>query len=472
MIGRKDQIKVLKKTVAKKKSSFIAVTGRRRIGKTFLIDTFFKNNICFRLTGIQDASIEYQVQNFTYKLEEFTTTRLSKRPTNWMEAFSELKKYLQTLDKRSKKVIFIDELPWVATARSGFLQLLGHLWNDYLSKEKHFILVVCGSSTSWIINKIVNDTGGLHNRLSEVIRLKPFTLSETQLFLQSLNIRFTPQEISKLYMTLGGVPYYLEQVNMGDSAATAIERICFSEGGILKNEYENLYKALFKNAQNHEAIVTVLATSRAGLERKEIISKSKIKAGGQYDRTMTELVQSGFVSEFIPYGRKKRGVLFRLNDEYSIFYHRFIKPNKKYTPGMWNQLASGQAYKIWLGYAFENLCLKHIAEIKQTLGISGVYSENSSIRVEGTKQEKGFQIDLIIDRNDAIINICELKYYAGLLKIDKRYSLELIERRNRFIAVTKTKKQVYTTFITSLGIFENEYSNATVDVSIELDELF
>mgnify|MGYP000350817307 CR=1 FL=1 len=472
MVGRYAEKKSLNGILKKKTSSFLAVTGRRRIGKTYLIDTHFKSNMCFRFTGIQNASFSKQINNFTNKLKEYSTDEIRNTPKTWQDALFLLKQYLKTLDKSKKQVIFIDELPWVSTSKSGFLQLLAHLWNDYLSKEKHFILVVCGSASSWLTKHIINDTGGLHNRLTDLIHLQPFTLSETKSFLNSLSIKLNTNEVAKLYMTFGGVPYYLEQVRKGESVALAIERICFSHSGVLKNEYDNLYKALFKNPSSHEAIVKVLAQKLSGLGRGEIIAKSKIKSGGNYNRTIDELVQSGFVTEFIPFGRKKRGVMYRLNDEFSIFYHKFMVGNKNYSNGMWLQLSASQAYKIWLGFAFENLCLKHIDEIKKELGISGVYSEVSSYRVAGNKTEKGFQIDLLIDRKDDVINLCEMKYYSTAYKIDKAYAKALEEKRQRFIENSKTKKRVINTLITNNGLAENEHSLAVVDTEIELEALF
>ena len=472
MVGRNVEIIKLERLVKKKKSSFLAITGRRRIGKTYLIDTYFKSKMCFRITGIQNASKDEQIVNFTHKIASFSNKNIITKPKNWQEVFMHLKLYLKTLNKRSKKVIFIDELPWIVTERSDFLQILAHFWNDYLSKEKHFILIICGSASSWLTKNIVNDKGGLHNRLTDIINLQPFNLSETKAFFKSLKINLNHQEISKLYMAFGGVPYYLEQIRKGESAAVAIERICFSSSGMLKNEYDNLYKALFKNAHNHEKIIEVLAKKHTGLDRKEIILKSKIKAGGTYSRTIEDLLLSGFITEFIPFGRKKRGVKYRLNDEFSIFYHRFMKTNKKFTKGIWLQIATSQKYKIWTGFAFENLCFRHVDQIKEALGISAVYTETSSFNLKGTAKSKGFQIDLIIDRKDNVINLCEIKYYEASFKIDKKYAINLIERKQRFIEQTKTRKQVFNTFITNYDIQKNQYANEIVDTKIILDDLF
>lgn len=468
---RADVIHRLKEHIKSKNSEFIAVTGRRRVGKTYIIDTVYESHLCFRLTGIQNGSLSEQLVNFTQKLISHSKSTLIAIPKNWQEAFILLKNYLQTQNKKKKHVIFIDELPWVNTAKSGFLQLLAHLWNDFLSKESNFILVVCGSSTSWITKKIIRDKGGLHNRLTDVIRLKPFTIQETKAFLHHKGIHMTNQQVIETYMVMGGIPYYLNDIRRGESIAVAVERMCFMDDGILKSEYENLYKALYDNPQDHEMIITTLALSKSGLTRQEIINKSKIQAGGPYQRAMEDLLLSGFVTEEVTYGNKKKGSIYRLNDEYSIFYHRFIKPNKKYIPGIWQQISASQTYKIWTGYAFENLINKHINNIKSAIGIASVFTEISVLNVVGTKEKDGFQIDLIIDRKDATINICEIKYYNAPFEIDKKYAETLRNRKQEFIKHTGTRKQVFTTVITNLGLVENPWSLEVVDKSVSFNDL-
>ncbi len=471
MVVRESVIQRLNEHLKSKKSEFIAITGRRRVGKTYIIDTVYESHLCFRLTGIQNGTLNEQLVNFTQKLISYSQSTLITTPKNWQEAFILLKNYLLTLSKKKKHVLFIDELPWVNTVKSSFLQLLAHLWNDFLSKENNYILVVCGSSTSWITKKIIRDKGGLHNRLTDIIRLKPFTIQETKAFLNYKGIHMTNQQVIETYMIMGGIPYYLNDIRRGESIAVAVERMCFMDDGILKSEYDNLYKALYDNPQDHEMIVTTLATSRTGLTRQEIINKSKVLAGGPYQRAMEDLLLSGFVTEEVTFGNKKKGSIYRLNDEYSIFYHRFIKSNKKYVSGIWLQISASQTYKIWTGYAFENLIYNHISTIKSALGIASVFTEISAINVMGTKEKDGYQIDLIIDRKDATINICELKYYNAPFEIDKKYAEVLRNRKQKFIMHTGTRKQVFTTMITNLGIIENPWSLEVIDKSLSFSDL-
>jgi len=470
--GRIEQTKAMEKSIKAKRSVFVAITGRRRVGKTFLIRQVYAKYFCFSVTGIQNAEVQTQINNFLEKLKEYNPQQpIVGEINSWQGVFILFKKYLESLPKTKKYVIFIDELPWMATAKSGFIQLLAHLWNDYLSKEKHFVLVICGSATSWITQKIINDRGGFHNRVTLPIHLKPFTLAETKQFLNSKNIKHTPSGIAEIYMTMGGLPYYLEQIEKGESVSKIIERLYFSDTGVLKNEYQNLYKALFNNWENHEALVEALAFSHQGLTREELIKKSKVQAGGPFTRAMYDLVVTGFVSETTPFGKRKRGTLYRLVDEYSVFYHRFIKENKKKDVAIWQTISNSQKYKIWRGFAFETLCLKHTDEIKNALGIRNVYTEVDSFSKPGKDKENGFQIDLLIDRKDATINLCECKFYESNFEITKNYAQEIKNRRVAFIQTTGTKKLVLNTFIANEDVLESPYSLEVVDNFINVKEL-
>lgn len=492
MIGRKKEIEKIERLLASGRAEFLAITGRRRVGKTFLVDTLLKTHYCFSMTGIQHGSMATQLVNFGVKLAEYDGSNAPKKPENWQTAFLQLKGYLKTLPKDRKQVIFLDELPWIETPKSGFVQLLAHFWNDYLSKEPHFVLVICGSATSWIIKKVINDPGGLHNRLTENIHLRPFTLAETHAFLTDKGLSFSLQDLTKIYMALGGIPFYLENLRKGESFAAAIERICFAPNGILHNEYNNLYQALFNNAEMHQQIVAALSTRHYGMLHAEILKEMGMsQPTGSYQRAMEELIVSDFVVENTPLGKQKRGSTYRLVDEYSIFYHRFIQPNKKYSPGIWQQLAESQSYKIWAGYAFENLCHKHIDAIKRALGIAAVYTEISSLRIPASDEapglsaealpadkksrqtgaKGGFQIDLLIDRKDNAINLCEIKFHSGPFTITPAYYQQLIEKRQRFIDHTGTSKQVFLTFITNHGITPNAYAQDVVDAEVRLAQL-
>jgi uncharacterized protein len=470
MIGREEQKQAMQEALILKHSSFVAITGRRRVGKTFLIREVYKNQMCFSVTGIQNASTQIQINNFLQQIKIFSNNDLVfGKITTWQDVFIMFRQFLNQLPKNKKQVIFMDELPWMSTSKSNFLQLLAHVWNDYLSAENHFVLVVCGSATSWITQKIINDNGGFHNRVTLPLHLKPFTLGETKQFLLSKQISYTNTGIAQIYMIMGGVPFYLEQIKKGESPTKAIERICFSATGVLKNEYANLYKALFTTHHNHEALVAALAMAQTGLTRDKLIEKSKVASGGPFTRAMNDLIISDFVLESRPFGKQKRGSVYRLADEFSIFYHRFMKINQNKESAIWPIIANTQSYKIWQGYAFENLCLKHLPQIKQALGIQNVYTESSNFYSQNTTA--GLQIDLVIDRKDNAINLCECKFYESNFEITKNYADTVRSRKALFIAQTNTKKMIINTFISNHSLIINQHSSDVVDVFIEVGQL-
>ncbi len=472
MVGRKPQLEQIELLKKSNKSEFVAIMGRRRVGKTYLIDNAFADTICFQMSGIQKGSTKVQLQNFQRKLLVCNKKKkITNAPKDWGEAFFQLQEYLETLSKKKKQAIFLDELPWMATAKSIFLQHLAHFWNDYLSKQNHFILIICGSASSWLVKQVTNDKGGLHNRITSVIKLEPFSLLETSLFLASKNIQFAVQDVAKIYMAMGGIPYYLDDIQKGESATQAIERMCFEPGGKLNIEYDNLYKALFKNAHIHERIVTTISSAQKGMLRSEIILKSKVQDGGPFNRAMQELLDCGFIITVNQYGQKKRDEVYKLHDEYTAFYHRFIKTNKKFTKGMWLQLAATQSYKSWLGHAYELLVFRHLPQVKQKLGIAGIYSEVSAHYYNMGKQG-GLQIDLLIDRKDNTINYCEMKYYEDNFAFTKTFSDSIKEKMIQFKNVSKTRKQIFLTMITNYAIKENEYSLELMQNNIVLDDLF
>ena len=472
--GRETETNLMLDLLKSDKSELLGVTGRRRVGKTYLIDKVYEKQMVFNMTGIQNGTTENQLQHFADKLSIYSGERMIITPPDWQQAFLILKQYLNKSRTKKKRVLFFDELPWLATPKSNFLEMLAHFWNDYLVKKNSFVLVICGSSTSWIANKVYNSKGGLHNRVTQKINLKPFTLGETKKYLHSKGIKLTLNAISELYMAVGGIPFYLNAIKKGDSPTTAIERMCFKKDGLLREEYNNLFQALYENASDHEAIVKALAKSRQGLSRNELIAKSKVSAGGPFARSMHDLILSGFVEEQLPYGKKKRGVIYRLTDPYCIFYNRFITANKKTTKGLWQQLSAKQSYKIWRGYAFENLCLYHLDKIKAALGISGVYTETSSFRQSSAEHtdKKGFQIDILIDRADNAINICECKYHEAEFTINHRYATQLRQRKAAFREGTKTKKLLFTTMVTNYPLIENAQMKDVVDAKVLLKDLF
>lgn len=472
IFGRQAEKEKIERLLSSNEPEFLAVTGRRRVGKTYLIDRLLSEHYCFTMIGIQHGTLEQQLEIFATQLARFTKRTVPLEIGGWFEAFEVLRDYLETLPTDRKHVIFIDELPWLATPKSKMLTYLGYFWNNYLSKQPHFLLVICGSATSWIVDKVLSNHGGLHNRVTKRIHLYPFTLAETKDYLLGRNVRMSDSDIVRTYMALGGVPFYLKEVDRGESFPVLVERICFTPGGTLHNEYRDLYFSLFHNAESHIEVVAALATKRGGLSRKEILAAVPSLSEGGFQKVVSELEVSNFISKDAPFGRKKRGTLYRLIDEFSIFYHKFMKSNPTYTPGIFVQLAAGPGFKSWAGFAFEVLCRKHVPAIKRALGIPAVYAEISTLRIPASDGLDGCQIDLLIDRKDDTINLCEIKFHANAFALNKESSRQLAYKRDRFIEYTGTNKQVFITMITNRPMVENEYFREAVDATVLLEDLF
>jgi uncharacterized protein len=471
IIGRKKEILVLEEALSSNEAEMVAVLGRRRIGKTFLVSTTYQKRIVFELSGAQGATVPQQLKNFRDELADFYGTKLPiEIPNDWLDAFQQLKQYLKSLDSDEKKVIFFDEVPWLSGHKSGFLEALGYFWNSWASRQ-NLVVVICGSAASWMIRRIVHDKGGLHNRITKRINLQPFTLLETELYLQSKDIYYDRFQVVQLYMALGGVPQYLKAIKSGRSAAQNIDAICFSEGSLLQDEFSKLYSALFNQPEKHIAIIRALGSKWKGLDREEILQATKLGTGGGITNLLEELEQSGFITSYYPFGKKVKEKIYRLTDPYSLFFLQFIETNTE-GAGVWLQLSESQKYKSWAGYAFENLCLSHITQIKKAMSILGVYSTASSFYKKGTADSGGAQIDLVLDRNDRVVNLFEMKFYEGVFIPTKGFADNLREKKSVFKAATGTNKQLSWVLLSAFGLKHNQYSLGLIDNVLTMDALF
>lgn len=468
LIGRDHEKERLLTALNSGKPELIAVYGRRRIGKTFLVRQVFKDAIQFELTGLYNGSMTDQLINFQMSMSK-RGARISK-PESWLEAFGELGKYIGRLGAKKRKVIFIDEFPWLATRKSKFLMAFENFWNSYASKRSDLVIVICGSAAAYMVRKIIRNRGGLHNRITERIRLMPFTLKETSLFLQSKNIRYTNYDILRIYMAIGGIPHYLEKLQKGESVDQAIGRLCFMNDSPLRTEFKDVFASLFENHERHDDVIRALATSRKGLSRNEIAKKCRMAASGRLTTTLEELEESGFIEMYTVFKKVKKNAQYRLNDEYSMFYLKFIEKSATRGKGTWLTRFTGQSYKSWLGFSFETVCLKHIDQIKFALGIAAVSTENYTW--SGRNTNRGAQIDLLIDRADNVINLCEMKFYNAEYNITKSYAAELRNKLNLFRISTGTRKNIFVTMITTYGVQENQYSLELVQNSLTMDSLF
>jgi uncharacterized protein len=474
-IGRDAELQVFSEVLHSPSPELVAVFGRRRVGKTFLIRHACSKNMIFEFSGIRETRATYQLERFrlalekTFKLE----TPLSKL-TSWLHAFSLLSDLLekQLTASKKKKVVFLDEFPWMDSPRSGFVNAFDHFWNGWATKQSKLVVVICGSAASWMIQNIVRNKGGLHNRLTRRIRLAPFNLKETELFLQSQHTVFKRYQILQLYMTMGGVPDYLKELRRGESVEQAIDRLFFGQDGLLREEFGNLYAALFDQPERHLNVVRVLANKPSGLTRNQLIEICAIESGGSTTKMLEELLESGFVQQYFPFGKTTKDAIFKLSDEYTIFYLKFIENSKAIGPSAWINKSQTPAYRTWCGLAFENICLKHVPQIKKGLGISGVYTEQSIWRAEGKNEQKGTQIDLLLDRADSSINIIEIKFSITDFVIDKKYAEELENKKRIFGDKTNTRKNLFLTMLTSYGVKKNDYFYNTIQKELTMDTLF
>ncbi len=434
----------------------------------------FARNIDYdvTLTGLQNTNNDGQLQNFAVQLQRFSQSQLPvQKPKNWLDAFFLLSMYVDTLPNDKKSVVFLDEIPWLASHKSGFLMGLSWFWNSW-ALNRNIVVVICGSAASWMIQKVVNDRGGLHNRITKRVFLYPFTLNETEAYLQSRHLFFNRYQIAQLYMALGGIPHYLKAIETGKSAVQNINDLCFSKNGLLHDEFTRLYQALFANAEHHLAIVRALAQSKQGLSRPAIIKSSQLPDGGNTSRILEELEQSGFITSYDPLGKRKKDMLYRLTDEYSLFYLKFIERNKNEGADTWNHLSQTATAKAWSGYAFENLCLKHIPQIKKALGIAGVHTQSASFLYKGNEHETGAQIDLVLDRNDHIINLFEMKFYHSEFSLTETEAKAIRNRVRVFREQTATKKHLMPVMMTTFDMQHNQHSLGLIEQILTLDALF
>ena len=468
IFGRNQQIDIFNEAMASGQSEFIAVVGRRRVGKTFLINTFFKEEMCFYMTGLQNQPMKTQLQAFANELGN-RQKKIVSTPEGWLEAFFVLRDYVETVETTKKKVIFFDELAWMDTPRSNFIQIFAHFWNSWAAWEKNIILVIAGSSTSWIVNKIYNDRGGLHNRVTKRIWLEPFKLGETEAFFKSKNITFSRYDIALLYMAFGGVPFYLNEVKSGESVAQCIDRICFTEGGLLADEFDNLYASIFSNPESHVKIVKTLAQHHYGMERNDLLKQAKIANSGTATKILEELVATGYVYYMVPFGKKANNGKYILADFYSRFYLTFIS-NRKISN--WMSQIDSNVYKTWCGLSFEWLCHYHKKQITKALGISGIQTSTSYFNVKDETGKMTAQIDMLIDRADNVLNLCEIKFSNDVYTLSKAESDNIRKKMFYLQEQLKRRKSIFPTMITTFGCEKNMYYLGVITHQVDMDCLF
>ncbi|MDR1653846.1 MAG: ATP-binding protein [Prevotellaceae bacterium] len=470
IIGRAKEISKLNSYVESDKAEFLVVYGRRRVGKTFLIKEFFKNRFAFYLSGAENSSKGAQLANFTNALNEQSKVPYPPVKT-WRDAFVQLKHYLQNVKSKGRIVVFLDELPWLDNQKAGFLSAFEYFWNSYASSNHKIFLVVCGSSTSWLLNKIIKNRGGLHNRVTRQIFLEPFTLHETELFLKAKKITLSRYQIVECYMVMGGIPYYLDQLEKVSGLYQNIDNLFFSKNAVLRDEFDRLFLSLYKSPEKYIEYIKILAKKRKGIMREELLKELKIKDGGTITKILEELELCGFITKNNNFTTPKRNQLYQVTDFFAMFYLNFLHNKKITDESFWTNNLNTPAQNSWAGYTFELLCQAHLPQIKQKLGISGVSTFTASWRSKNNNESAGCQIDMLIDRNDGIINLCEMKFSTKQYVITKSYDAVLRNKKGSFIEEINPQKAIHTTFITTYGVKHNQYWG-NIQSEITFEDLF
>ena len=484
IIGRIQEQATLKRLSCSNKPELLAVYGRRRIGKTYLIREYFNNAFAFQMTGSRKLDTPRLLKLFDAAMKRHFESA-SKPARDWLHAFEMLREQLQSSISKQRAIalaettgqqsmaprhiVFIDELPWFDRGKSGFLAALEQFWNDWASSQPEVLLIVCGSSTSWIVKKIFHDQGGLHNRITARIELMPFTLRECEEYFSYLGIAFNRYHVLESYLIFGGVPYYLSLFDKAYAVTQNVDRLLFAKGAILADEYGELFSSLFSNPERHTTIVEALTDRYFGLTREEIAQKTSLPVGGSLSNTLFELEQCGFITRFTDFTKPKKVAYYRLIDPFVLFYLRFVKGNHTHNEFFWTDYVKDAGYHSWSGLAFEQVCSLHIAQIRAKLGISGVSMQLSSWR--SAASVPGAQIDLLIDRKDGIINVCEIKYSNKPYTIDADFDKVLQRKLNVFADETGTRKALHLTMITTYGLSGSGYQGG-VQAQITMDDLF
>ncbi|MBQ9152814.1 MAG: hypothetical protein IJ130_03270 [Solobacterium sp.] len=352
------------------------------------------------------------------------------------------------------------------TVRSDFRSALDYFWNSWASSQEDLVLIVCGSATSWIVKHMLKDRKGFHNRITRRIQLLPFTLKECEDLLEYNDIIMTRPQIIESYMVFGGIPYYLNLLSTRLSLAQNIDELLFKPYGELSNEHNELFHSLFKKPEKHIAILKRLAETKNGKSRKELESYPEIGGGSVLTNYLEELELCGFIRKYSGYHSSEYGLCYQLTDPFTLFCFRFLDGKNLKS---WMDYIHTPSYHAWRGNAFELCCVNHVPAIKSSLGISGV--ETSEYTWRSRKSDPGAQIDLLIERNDGVINLCEMKDTDTPYEPDKTEYEKLMNRLESFRTEENPDKAIHLTLVSVNGVKRNSYASVFQSV-ITGDDLF
>lgn len=475
MVGREVERQKLQRALDRNRAQIIVVYGRRRVGKTYLINEFFNNTFAFKHTAVSPVDkgsakgqLQNQLEEFFYSMKSYGLSSTKTCPKTWIEAFHLLQELMDKKADGNNQIIFIDELPWMDTPRSGFVSAFEHFCNDWCSARSHVKLIVCGSATSWICDEMLENKGGLYDRVTTSLYVRPFTLRECEAFFKDEGFHLDKYDIVQAYMTFGGIPYYLSQFQEDLSVVQNIDNLLFDKDSILNDEFDRLFSSQFANPEALKSIIIAIGKKRCGLTREELTKGLNITSGGSLSRSLAALEKSRLILSYKPFGEKK--LKYRLSDPFCSFYLHHVKKNKN-QQHFWQMNYNSPAMNNWLGHAFEEVVFNHIDQVKQALGISGVLSSESAWNVSGTDTDEGMQIDLLIDRADRVVNVCEIKFCNDNYIVTSAYARKITNRVDRTSEMFKHKRSIASVLITTYGLKKNEYSSRFQKV-LTLKDLF
>ena len=459
LIGRTRELEELRWSMESHRSELIVIYGRRRVGKTFLVRRFFDDTYSFHYVGAHRQKRNVQLQNFRESLMRYNHRQDVPTLENWHDAFLQLGQYLEGC-KEKRKVLFFDEMPWMDSQGSDFVAELEYFWANWVQNRDDIVFIACGSATSWMKEKLEDNQGGLHNRITHRIYLRPFYLSECKAYLVEHGFEWDDYQILQCYMLLGGIPYYLSLLRPYLSLPENVDSLIFRRGGDLSNEFEELYSALFRKADRYINIVRLLSTKRQGFIRSDI-EKATGYSGGGLTKMLDNLERCDFIVAYGQIGKKVKQTLYRLADFYTLFYFHYVEANHSRDEQFWQHHFADRSVESWEGFTFEEVCLRHLPQIKFGLGISGMATESSAWRFIPSKGDsrRGGQIDLVISRADKIIHLVEMKFSERPFVITKDYEERLKTRKMLFMEMTGISRGPVYTFVTPMGVSRGIHSS-------------
>lgn len=470
IIARTNEIDTLERKFNSGKPEFVIVYGRRRIGKTFLVNNVFADRFTFSYVGARNQKPMKQLQRFAEQLKTYSGSPFAPVLNDWEEAFQALRALIENKPKEDRKVIFFDEMPWIDTPRSSFVEALEYFWNAWAAQRNDILFIACGSATSWMVNKLVKNRGGLHNRITEQIYLRPFRLGECEEYLHENECHWDRYTILQCYMALGGVPYYMNLLNPQQSLAQNIDRLFFAKNAPMREEFDELFNALYTHADKYIDVINALSGSKKGLLRAEIVEQTG-QSGGRLTKLLENLERCDFIETYSQYKSSVRNSVYRICDPYTLFYFKFVEGKNTKDEHWWTNNMHSHSVESWQGFSFETICMTHLEQIKQRLGVAGISTTTGTWRALGDETEKGTQIDLVIDRADRVINLCEMKFSEAPYVITKDFEQQLRERMAIFKAKTRTRKSLATTMVTTYGVLRGIHSGI-VQSEVVMDDLF